>query len=201
MTETPAAELNREGLRTLADSDSMAKKAFTLLAGRQRKRQEITADVLMRDLDVSRPDVIGVFKDLERLGCGRMIVGRGNNPTRFRWYYTMGTVAQFALRQIAEVEPMPGAGLGWSETGTETDSPAENTAPVALSDNQSLPPATASIENPAPRIVNYPYPLRPGLLISVSLPADMTAQEADRLAAFIRALAVAPGPGGQSAAS
>jgi hypothetical protein len=42
--------------------------------------------------------------------------------------------------------------------------------------------------------ISYPYPLRPGLLISVELPADLTKLEATRLASFLQSLAVDPQP-------
>jgi hypothetical protein len=38
-------------------------------------------------------------------------------------------------------------------------------------------------------MVTYPYPVRPGLLAQVSLPADLTAKEADRVAKFVASLA------------
>ena len=96
---------------------------------------------------------------------------------------------------------MPGANLGWPQADPEPDSASAVTELSALSDSQTLPAAAASVAPPPPRIVNYPYPLRPGLLISVSLPADMTAQEADRFAAFVRSLAVAAEPAGESSTS
>ncbi|QQS01925.1 MAG: MFS transporter [Austwickia sp.] len=40
-------------------------------------------------------------------------------------------------------------------------------------------------------LVDYPFPLRPGLLARLVLPEDLTSSEADRLTAYIRTLAVA----------
>lgn len=40
--------------------------------------------------------------------------------------------------------------------------------------------------------ITYPYPLRPGLVINVTLPADLSRQEASRLAAFLSSLSVEP---------
>lgn len=40
--------------------------------------------------------------------------------------------------------------------------------------------------------ISYPYPLRPGLIISVTLPADLTKQEAARIGTFLSSLAVDP---------
>jgi hypothetical protein len=38
--------------------------------------------------------------------------------------------------------------------------------------------------------VSYPFPLRPGMLAQISLPADLTKAEAKRLAAFVESLAM-----------
>lgn len=43
---------------------------------------------------------------------------------------------------------------------------------------------------PEGSLVTYPYPLRPSLMLSLSLPPDLTAEEADRLAAFLHAVSV-----------
>jgi hypothetical protein len=40
-----------------------------------------------------------------------------------------------------------------------------------------------------PQMVKYPYPVRPGLLAHVELPADLTASEAERVAKFVASLA------------
>jgi len=47
-----------------------------------------------------------------------------------------------------------------------------------------------SDSHPAKMILTVPYPLRPDFLASVQIPRDLKAVEADRLAAFIRTLAV-----------
>lgn len=40
----------------------------------------------------------------------------------------------------------------------------------------------------------YPFPIRPGVTVSLlNIPADMTKAEAERIAAFIKALAVPEG--------
>jgi len=38
-------------------------------------------------------------------------------------------------------------------------------------------------------MVDYPYPVRPGLLAQISLPEDLTAKEAERVAKFVASLA------------
>jgi len=39
-------------------------------------------------------------------------------------------------------------------------------------------------------MIDYPFPLRDGLLVRLVLPRDLTAAEAKRLVAFVNALAI-----------
>jgi hypothetical protein len=39
-------------------------------------------------------------------------------------------------------------------------------------------------------LIQYPYPLRPGVILTISLPADLTQKEAGRLSTFVHSLAV-----------
>ncbi len=50
--------------------------------------------------------------------------------------------------------------------------------------------ATAPTMNGEVRMVEYPFPLRPSLVVKLSLPADLHKAEVDRLSAFLRSLAV-----------
>ena len=67
------------------------------------------------------------------------------------------------------------AGAGAAAAGTQVNLPA---------DPNTLPP------DPPKHLVSYPFPLRPGLLAQISLPADLTKAEAKRLAAFVESLAM-----------
>ncbi len=209
---------DREALRHLADTGEAPKKAFEVLAKRQRKRRELSLEVLMQELradgvEITRAQAYSFFKELERCGCGRIKLGRGSRPTRFRWRYTMRSIAQLALGQTDAVEIMPEPDPEEVDNGEGTaPAPPDNTAhqdgpalcekyekAMGRSDRQATVPspreggaeAKATPSDQGIRIVNYPYPLRPGLLVSVSLPVDMTTQEAERMAAYIKTLAAA----------
>ncbi len=188
--------INREGLRSLAQNDAIAQKAFTLLAQRQRKRSATTVDVMMRDLDAPRTQIVSLFKGLMETGCGRMIIGRGSKPTRFIWAFTMASVAQYALGQSDALEPMPATQCDQDnvddtdDAAATTDNILQSNQPVTIPDAVTgAPPAFSAgkIE-----MLSHNFPLRPGLLARLSLPVDLTTQEAERLAAYIRALAVPP---------
>ena len=209
---------DREALRHLADTGEAPKKAFEVLAKRQRKRRELSLEVLMQELradgvEITRAQAYSFFKELERCGCGRIKLGRGSRPTRFRWRYTMRSIAQLALGQTDTVQIMPELDAEEIDNGEGTaPAPPDNTAhqdgpalcekyekAMGRSDPQAPVPSpreggmgdTATPSDRGIRIVNYPYPLRPGLLVSVSLPVDMTTQEAERMAAYIKTLAAA----------
>ena len=183
-----------ESLQNYAARDSFARRAFELLAQRQRKRTELAVEVLMRDMGCPRADAVKFLKRLGKLECGRFYAGRGSKQSRFRWRYAMYSVAQVALGQPASLEALP-----WEDddVGQEDDSQklgdggAETLyiTPV-VSAAGTAPVPTASVSRA--QLIGHTYPLRPELFVSLSLPPDLTAQEADRLAAFIRALAVMP---------
>ncbi len=58
----------------------------------------------------------------------------------------------------------------------------------------STPPRDSSqmpgSPTPGARLVVYPFPVRPDVFAELKLPADLTADEADRLSAFLRAIAI-----------
>lgn len=63
------------------------------------------------------------------------------------------------------------------------------------------PPDLTPSAHPTSSVITYPFPLREGVLASLQLPADLTAREARRLAAFINSLAFEdPGSGRASGA-
>lgn len=60
--------------------------------------------------------------------------------------------------------------------------------------NPSAPPVPEDVATPAPiapkpNMVSYPYPVRPGMLAHIQLPADLTSREAERIARFVASLA------------
>jgi hypothetical protein len=180
-----------DSLRGLAANDALARRAFEILAQRQRRRTELTVEVLMRDMGVPRGDVVKFFKLLDELGYGKFFAGRGSKQSRFRWRYAMYSVAQVALGQSQTLEELPWDGN--DEVEEPTNSMTPDVATPTGSDAVPAPAAaTLTTSVTRSRLINHTYPLRPDLLAPIGLPADLTAQEAERLAAFIRALAVTP---------
>jgi len=180
-----------ESLQNWALKDEVARRAFEVLAQRQRKRTELTVEVLMRDAGCMRADAVKFLKQLDDLACGRFIAGRGSKQSRFRWRYAMNSVGQVALgkSQIPEELPWDGGDL---EEESAFSAPSEFATPMRSDLLEAPPAALAGAPATRSRLINHTYPLRPDLLAPIGLPADLTAQEADRLALFIKALAVTP---------
>lgn len=82
---------------------------------------------------------------------------------------------------------------GGSRSATSAPRPRTQKAPAAKRNGSGLASAPASttepMTTPGSNMVSYPYPVRPGLLAQISLPADLTAREAGRVAKFVASLA------------
>lgn len=63
-------------------------------------------------------------------------------------------------------------------------------AAIGPSGTQVNVPANQPPPDPPKNLVSYPFPIRPGMLAQISLPADLTKAEAKRLAAFVESLAL-----------
>ena len=172
------------GLRNYAAADEPARACFELLSRRQRRRRELAVDVLMRDAGITRTAAVSIFRSLESLGCGKMVVGRRNGRTRFEWHFTMSSVGLVALGQSDFLDPMgrddPEEG---SETGGSADGPASGGFQAGSGNDGQRDQASV-----ATGMLSYPFPLRNGVKASLILPEDLTVEEAERLGNFIRAL-------------
>src|SRR5439155_21748819 len=59
-------------------------------------------------------------------------------------------------------------------------------------------PLVPQVTSSAARLVVYPFPVRPDVFAELKLPADLTLDEANRLSAFLKAVALADGGSGGS---
>jgi hypothetical protein len=60
---------------------------------------------------------------------------------------------------------------------------------VSGSQKTRVAPGVSNPPAPDATMITYPYPVRPGLVAQVSLPADLTVKEAERVAKFVASLA------------
>ena len=170
VADLTAAHVDKDALQELYRTDKTARDVLDHLARRERNWSEVTVDRLASNVwsegsDASRPEIIQVLRTLEDVGCGRFVVGRGGHRSRFQWYVGMVAVGRHAAGQPAVIE----------EVGPETPSEEDEQA------NEDLPSDEI-------RDLTHGFQLRPDLLISFKLPADMSPGEAARLADFIKTL-------------
>jgi len=159
-----------------------------------------------------KQDAIEFFKQLDKAGCGTFIVGRHGNDSRIQWKFDVRLVARTFLGLERSQDKIP------EEPECESDSqkgleimngPAVLTESVrpyfevherAVTENsptedRSLSPLpdivsgrSAGTDRPSTESYDHSFLLRPGLKITVSLPLNITKDEANRLAEFIRSV-------------
>jgi hypothetical protein len=169
--ESPST-VDKQALHRLYRSDKAAKDLLDHLAERQRNwGEEVDVDRLAAVVEVPRPDVVRALKAFEKAGLGRYISGRRGLKSRFRRSVNLVAVARDASGQAGDIDEV-------SLAASSEDEALDATG--ALSD--------VSRNGSSDR--TYEFPLRRNVLISLDLPKDLTSSEADRLANYIRSLAI-----------
>jgi hypothetical protein len=163
------AQISGSQLRKLYGAGDEAKAVLDHFSKRERNQKTSTVRRLLVNLAndgvaMSRGQLVYVFKELEKLGCGDFKAGRKGHESRFLWNVSSKSVGQVAAGEDAEIEEV-------SAEAEEIDDADDD-----LDDD----------------IIEHCYQLRPGLSVRLNLPADFSRREADRLAAFIKTLPFAP---------
>lgn len=88
--------------------DESARAVLDHLAGRERNRGATSVDSLLVGIkkdgrDISRAEVIRVLRSLDAFGCGKFLVGRKNNKSRFQWDVGLVSVGQVAVGETEEI--------------------------------------------------------------------------------------------------
>lgn len=81
-----------------------------------------------------------------------------------------------------------------ASNGSKADGAADRPRKVVIRKNTSKPSDVPAVDDPPPlaagtRMVAYDLPLRPDLLVRLTLPADLTEDDAKRIAGFVHSLA------------
>lgn len=158
------------GVRKLYEGDSVARAAMNHFASRERNFSETTVESLEATLAkeapfVTRQGVVHLFQRLERLGCGKFILGRRFNKSRMAW-----RVSNIALAKAAQ---------------SAGDSAEMQTSPPATDDLVADPRTAVGSGD---QEIEHTFRLRPEVVVRVKLPGNFKSAEAERLAAFIRSL-------------
>ncbi len=142
--------------------------AKRILAQRRGAQTEIGLERLEAELgDVSRYDLVASLKELEKAAAGRFVVGRKGHKSRFVW--SSGRAAAAA-----------GAAPGVVAEVSEATSRARKASPKAE-------PAP-SVAREQARSLQHSFHVRPGVLATFDLPADITPAEIERLYHLLKAV-------------
>jgi len=122
MAASTPQSVNSKRLQQLYRDNAAARHVLDHFASRERNWSTTTVDrilanVLSDGAQVSRADVIFVFKELEVCGCGIFRTGRKGFLSRFEWTVGMVSVGQAAAGEIDRVEA-----IAEEETGEEEGS-------------------------------------------------------------------------------
>ncbi|SRR5579885_476930 len=139
MSMEPLNEEDRtDALRAFYKTSTAAAKILDHFASRVRDRKVVEVDRLERLLpDITRADIIDVFKKLDELGFGRFVVGRRGASSRFKPKVSLPSLGKAA------------AGLGAIAAVAEDSNDAEDEA-ITISHQYRLRPTfVARIDLPA----------------------------------------------------
>lgn len=159
------SDVNKDALRVLYGSGTAARAALDYFGRRQKNSRETKVERLQSALsadghDVSRGEIVEIFRRLEEIGCGVFVVGRRGGASRFQWAVGLTEVGRFAAGEKVEVELIGAEGEG----DADDDDGAE--------------------------LREHRYWIRSDLEVRLALPPDLTPAEAGRLADFIRTLPI-----------
>ncbi len=151
-------ELNIEGLKELYGSNKSARAFLDHCAKRTNNQTETKVDRILAILqneeqDLTRGDIIDLFRKLTELKCGTFVTGRRGWPSRFVWSASMINAGRAATGEAPQIE------AGEAEEVSEA-------------------------------MLTHSFHLRPETKVDFNLPADLTKNEAERLAGFIKTLPI-----------
>jgi len=97
--------MDTDGLQGLYSDNDAARQVLDHMAGRERNQRITKLKVILRRLradgsKIKQADVIGAFRALEELDCGRYIEGRHGHDSRFDWEFTKSLLASKAAQGI-----------------------------------------------------------------------------------------------------
>lgn len=155
-----------KNLKRLYTNNYTSKALLDYVAGRKNNSFKTDVDRILSLLNqnqngvtVSRRDAISVMKELQRFNCGKFVIGRRGQPSRFEW-----TVQMIAVGKAARGEDTSIAPLAQGEASDTQD--------------HGLPADT----------IRHTFQLRPDRSVSIELPSDLSSKESIRLAEFIKTL-------------
>ncbi|WP_157646567.1 hypothetical protein [Burkholderia ubonensis] len=162
-------EIDVKAVQELMELSEVAREFLESLAIRAHNRRVTTVDFVARKFRAHRRDIVELFKAMADAGLGEFILGRRQSPTRFVWMSRMIDVGKAAIGETDEIEIL---GPDELEDFDEED--------IRIEDDEDFIDC-----------YEHPFKLRKGFEpIVLSLPTDLTSQEAERIAAFVKSLPI-----------
>ena len=137
--------------------------------------------------DIRTLNIDGKIERFERLRASRY------NPTSLSSY---GNRFRAAVNKYLKYLEDPGTVWAKQPTLSRTRSAEKTTGPDTTKRRERVnagPPSAPSKGEP-PDLIQYPFPLRSGVMAYLSLPRDLRRDESQRIAAFVASLAIDPSP-------
>ena len=164
-----------ESLRSLYKRDKAVQAVVDALDGLGTEG-ETEVEALETEVDpevITRNDIVGALKALEKRTCGKFIVGRKGARSRMQWRVDPGQLRAAALGEIDELPVLDALEM------------------IEIADSQAR-----TVRSHAPTVrahadedlLSHAFNLRPGLTVHFDLPSSLTRSEAERLAKFIESL-------------
>lgn len=152
--------VTQKSILTLENSEPVASAIFDYLATRQRHTSELTVDRAVKAVpSTTKSEMISVFRELEKIGLGVLLLGRKGGKTRLSWSVAPTDIEK---ARTGELDPIP---LSVDDSDEFDEDEDEN------EDEEGM--------------ITHTYRLRKDLLISIKLPEDLTDKEASRLGQWL----------------
>ena len=157
------ANVDTSKLRSLYANDATARAILDYLRKMERNRGVSTVARLISKLSdsgvrITRGQVIATLRQLEQLNCGTFKAGRRGKESRIVWQVSSKGVGEAAAGMITEV---PKEILAIGETNELSADEANG-------------------------LLTHRFQLRPQMAVTLELPTDLSAHEAERLEPILR---------------
>ena len=86
----------RDNLQVLYKRGEGRREFFDMLATYTYQRRELAVERAVENTGLAHETIITIFKDLEKAGVGRFIIGRRSKKTRIQWYFSPMSIGETA---------------------------------------------------------------------------------------------------------
>ena len=167
--------------RIARDHGSLGASFFELVGdpapGTVTEVRPLRAQLELRHPGVKDIEVVRIMQKLEERGFGSFTTGRRGKPSRFEW----GSALESSLGSDVLYSPAPKRQRGPASLGADAE---RERSPAGMGSLQHRPPLQRVAQN-SHRVM---FRLRKDYLVDFEVPMDFTADEAQRLCSFIKAL-------------